>query len=64
MKTEALEIFEADTRADAETRLAAFETKWEPLEAKAVHNFRWGIQRCFTFYQFEKSLHPLIRLST
>ena len=63
MKTEALEIFEADTRAEAETRLATFEAKWEPLEAKAVHNFRWGIQRCFTFYQFEKSLHPLIRSS-
>jgi len=63
MKTEALEIFEADTRTDAETRLAAFAAKWEPLEAKAIHNFRWGIQRCFTFYQFEKSLHPLIRSS-
>lgn len=63
MKAEALEIFEADTRADAETRLAAFTAKWEALEAKAVHNFRWGIQRCFTFYQFEKNLHPLIRSS-
>jgi putative transposase len=63
MKAEALEIFEADTRAEAETRLAAFAATWEPLEAKAVHNFRWGIQRCFTFYQFEKSLHPLIRSS-
>jgi transposase-like protein len=63
MKTEALEIFEADTRADAETRLAAFVAKWEVLEAKAVHNFCWGIQRCFTFYQFEKSVHPLIRSS-
>ncbi len=63
MKTEALEIFEADTRAEAETRLTAFVAKWETLEAKAVHNFRWGIQRCFTFYQFEKNLHPLIRSS-
>lgn len=63
MKSEALEIFAADTRTEAETRLAAFEAKWESLEAKAIHNFRWGIQRCFTFYQFEKSLHPLIRSS-
>jgi len=63
MKTEALDIFEADTRAEAETRLTAFAAKWEALEAKAVHNFRWGIQRCFTFYQFEKNLHPLIRSS-
>ena len=63
MKTEALEIFEADTRAEAEIRLAAFAAKWEALETKAVHNFRWGIQRCFTFYQFEKSLHPMIRSS-
>ncbi|MBI5030133.1 MAG: transposase [Chloroflexi bacterium] len=63
MKTEALEIFEADTCAEAETCLAALHAKWEAQEAHAVHDFRWGIQRCFTFYQFEKSLHPLIRSS-
>ncbi len=61
LKTEALAIFDADTRAEAETRLAAFVAKWEGLEQKAVHNFCWGLSRCFTFYQFEKSVHPLIR---
>jgi transposase-like protein len=61
MKTEALDIFDAPTKAEAEQRLSQFVTKWEAVERQAVHNFTWGIKRCFTFYQFEPSLHPLIR---
>jgi transposase-like protein len=61
MKSEASAIFEAPTRPEAEQRLADFVTQWEPLEPAAVHNFVWGLKRCFTFYQLEASLHHLIR---
>lgn len=61
MSKEALEIFQAPTKAEAEQRLAAFVTKWQPLEPDAVHNFIWGIKRCFTFYQLDATLHALVR---
>lgn len=54
------EIFEAETRAQAQARLAAFNEKWQALEPKAVHNFNWGIKRCLVFYDFSASLHRLI----
>ena len=63
MKREALSIFEQPTRVEAEKRLADFVQKWEPIEPKAIHNFTWGIKRCFTFYQWDASLHRLIRSS-
>lgn len=58
---EARQVFQAETETEARQRLEAFVTKWETVEPKAVHSFTWGIQRCFTFYQFDTSLHPLIR---
>jgi len=61
MKAEALDIFEAPTQAEAEVRLAAFEAKWTPVEPDAVRNFKWGLKRCFTFYQYPRELHELIR---
>jgi len=61
MKAEALNIFEAPTQSEAEQRLADFVAKWQPLEPKAVRNFTWGIKRCFTFYQVDVTLHPLVR---
>jgi putative transposase len=61
MKTEALAIFEAATRTEAEARLATFEATWTPVEPAAVRNFTWGLQRCLTFYQLDPTLHPLIR---
>jgi len=61
MKTEALEIFEAPSQADAERRLADFVAKWQPIEPDAIHNFTWGIKRCFTFYLLHPALHPLVR---
>ena len=39
MKTEALDIFNAPTKPEAEQRLAHFAAKWQPLEPKAVRNF-------------------------
>ena len=61
MKTEALDIFKAPTKPEAEQRLADFVAKWQPLEPKAVRNFTWGIKRCFTFYQLDSALHSLVR---
>jgi transposase-like protein len=61
MKTEALEIFAAPTRGEAQQRLAEFVAKWQPVEPAAVHNFTWGIERCFTFYRLAPALHPLVR---
>jgi transposase-like protein len=58
---EARDIFQAPTETEARQRLESFETKWTPLEPKAVHNFTWGLKRCFTFYQFPDELHVLIR---
>jgi transposase-like protein len=61
MKTEALAIFEAATRTEAEARRATFVATWPPLEPAAVQNFTRGLQRCMTFYQVDATLHPLIR---
>ena len=57
---EAHHIFKAATRTEAQQRLAQFVTKWQPLEPAAVKNFQWGLPRCFKFYKFDKTLHPLI----
>jgi len=54
-------IFDAPTQAEAEQRWAEFVAQWQPLEPKAVHDFSWGIQRCFTFYQLSPALQPLVR---
>lgn len=61
IQAEALAIFEAPTRAEAEQRLAAFVATWQPLEPQAVHSFTWGLTRCFTFYHLDPALHPLVR---
>jgi len=61
ISSEALAIFQEPTRALAEQRLAEFERKWQQLEAQAVKTFKHGLKRCFTFYQFEQALHPLVR---
>lgn len=61
LKTEASAIFEAPTRPEADQRLADFVARWEHLEPNVVHNFTWGIKRCFTFYQFDPSVHRYLR---
>ena len=58
---EARDIFQAPTEVEARQRLASFETKWTPVEPKAVHNFTWGLKRCFTVYQFPAERHSRIR---
>ncbi len=63
MKKQALDIFDASTQSEAQQRLADFVAQWKPLEPAAVRNFTWGIKRCFTFYQLDATLHPLVRSS-
>ena len=61
ISADAHEIFKAATLAEAQQRLDAFNKKWQPIESKAVKSFNWGLKRCFEFYQFDPSLHHLIR---
>lgn len=61
MREEGHAIYQAETYEQAQLRLEAFTTKWEPLEPKAIHAFLWGIKRTFVFYQFDTSLHIHIR---
>lgn len=61
MSQEAHDIFKAPTPEQAQQSLNTFNEKWKDREPKAIHNFNWGIKRCFQFYHFDASLHPLIR---
>ena len=58
---DALAIFEAASKAEAEQRLASFVATWGEREPKAVQTFQVSIASCFTFYECDASLHPLIR---
>src|SRR6266498_5009968 len=59
--TDAHAIFEAPTRTEALERLAAFRTKWGQLEGEVVRLLAKDIALSLTFYQFDVSLHPLVR---
>ncbi len=61
LKTEAYAIYAALSKSAAPAQLTVFCDKWQALEPKAVHAFQWGSQRTFTFYAFDKVLHPLMR---
>jgi transposase-like protein len=61
LKTDAYDIYEAATRAEAQQRLAAFQAKWQAREPKAVHAFAWGFKSTLNFYDFPAHLYPLIR---
>jgi putative transposase len=61
LSTDAHAIFEAPTRAEADTRLAAFRATWGGLEAEVVRRLTKDVDACLTFYQFEQPLHRLIR---
>ncbi len=61
LSTDAHAIFEAPTRAQAETRLAAFRATWGALEAEVVRLLTKDVDACLTFYQFDQALHRLIR---
>ena len=61
LSTEAHAIFEAPTRAEAEARLAQFQTTWGRLEPEVVRLLSKDVDACLTFYQCDHTLHPLIR---
>jgi transposase-like protein len=54
-------IFEAPDRAEAEARLEQFRASWGTLEPEVVRKLSQDIAASFTFYQFDVSLHPLVR---
>jgi putative transposase len=54
-------IFEAPTRAEAVERLALFRATWGTQEPEVMRKLAQNIELSFTFYQFDASLHPLIR---
>jgi transposase-like protein len=59
--TDAHAIFEAPTRAEALECLAAFLSTWGALEPEVVRLLRKDIELSLTFYQFDISLHALVR---
>jgi len=61
ISADALAIFQASSREQAEALLAAFVAKWQQREPQAVKTFRHGLARCFSFYECEPLLHPLLR---
>ncbi len=61
IKNEAYDIYKAATYPEAQQRLQQFVANWEENEPKAVHAFKWGIPRTFSFYDFDKELHVHIR---
>jgi transposase-like protein len=61
LSTDAHAIFEAPTRAEAEARLAQFQTRWATLEPEVVRLLSKDVDTCLTFYQCDHTLHPLIR---
>jgi len=58
---DAYAIYAAPTVETAGLNLEAFIEKWNPLEPHAAHAFCWGIERPFTFYQFDAHWHIRIR---
>ena len=61
LATDAHAIFAAPTRAEAEARVAQFRTTWGTREAEVVRLLTKNVDICLTFYQFDPTLHPLIR---
>jgi transposase-like protein len=61
IKSDAYAIYDAESYDEAQQLLHAFTVKWQPIEPKAVHAFKWGIKRTFSYYAFDPELHPHIR---
>jgi putative transposase len=59
--TDAHAIFDAPTRTEALERLASFRTTWGQLEPEVVRSLTKNIEMSLTFYQFDISLHALVR---
>jgi len=63
IQTDAYDIYKAGDCMDAIDALKIFVDLWKPLEPKAVQTFLIDINLTFNFYDFDESLHPLIRTS-
>jgi transposase-like protein len=61
IKSDAYQIYEADSQEQAQQRLQQFIAKWQLLEPKAVQVFQRDLELTFTFYQFDRTLHRHIR---
>jgi transposase-like protein len=61
LTTDAHAIFEAATRMEAEERLASFQTAWSEREGAVVRLLTKDIALSLTFYQFDVSVHGLVR---
>lgn len=61
IKSDAYEIYEAQSEQQAQQRLQQFINKWKLLEPKAVQVFQRDLQLTLTFYQFDSTLHRHIR---
>ena len=61
IKDEAYDIYKAPTYPEAQQRLERFVANWGKIEPKAVHAFQCGIDRTFSFYNFDKELYVHIR---
>lgn len=54
-------IFEAPTRAEAETLWQSFQHEWSVREPEAVRRLGLDFDTCLNFYAFDRSIHSLIR---
>jgi transposase-like protein len=61
LTTDAHAIFEAPTRREALERLSSFQATWGQLEPEVVRLLAKDIELSLTFYQFDGSLHGLLR---
>jgi len=61
IKSQAYEIYKAESLELAQQRLATFLETWQPLEPRAVKAFQRHLDLTFTFYQFGTDLHHHIR---
>ena len=61
LSTAAHAIFEAPTRVEADARMVAFRATWGGLEPEVVRLLTKDVDACLTFYQFDQTLHALIR---
>ena len=61
LSTDAHAIFEAPTLEEAKERLAVFRTTWSTLEPEVVRKLTKDVDACLTFYDFDLSLHALVR---
>jgi putative transposase len=61
IQEDAYAIYKEPDWLDAIERLVEFVHQWQPLESKAVQTFLSDIALTLMFYDFDASLHPLLR---